>query len=85
MRKVGRDIEHYVIHATQVDKILSESIARLENGEVNAEEVITELSRRRAALSHAPSKLMRKAASEGDSELLDFVVSGLHDAYRDKG
>jgi len=25
---------------------------------------------------------MRKAAREGDSELLDFVVSGLHDAYR---
>jgi|TARA_B100000530_G_scaffold327807_1_gene267975 glutamyl-tRNA reductase len=87
VRKVGRDIEQYRNRThTQVDKILSESIARLENGEVNAEEVITELSRRLTqTLSHAPSKLMRKAASEGDSELLDFVVSGLHDAYRDKG
>jgi len=87
VRKVGRDIEQYRNRThTQVDKILSESIARLENGEVNAEEVITELSRRLTqTLTHAPSKLMRKAASEGDSALLDFVVSGLHDAYRNKG
>lgn len=53
------------------------------HGDVSAEDVITELSRRLTqTLTHAPSKLMRKAAREGDSELLDFVVSGLHDAYR---
>ena len=86
VRKVGKDIEHYRSRTnSQVDKILSESIARLENGDVSAEEIVTELSRRLTqTLIHAPSKLMRKAASEGDSELLDFVVSGLNDAYRNK-
>ena len=86
VRKVGKDIEHYRSRTnSQVDKILSESIARLENGDVSAEEIVTELSRRLTqTLTHAPSKLMRKAASEGDSELLDFVVSGLNDAYRNK-
>lgn len=86
VRKVGKDIEHYRSRTnSQVDKILSESIARLENGDISAEEIVTELSRRLTqTLTHAPSKLMRKAASEGDSELLDFVVSGLNDAYRNK-
>ncbi len=86
VRKVGKDIEHYRSRThSQVDKILNASISKLQNGEASAEEVVTELSRRLTqTLTHAPSKLMRKAASEGDSELLDFVVSGLHDAYRHK-
>ena len=86
VRKVGKDIEHYRSRThSQVDKILTDSIVRLQNGEMSAEEVVTELSRRLTqTLTHAPSKLMRKAASEGDSELLDFVVSGLHNAYREK-
>ncbi len=86
VRKVGKDIEHYRNRThNQVNRLLTQSIAKLENGEVSAEEVVTELTRRLTqTLTHAPSKLMRKAASEGDSELLDFVVSGLHNAYRDK-
>ncbi|WP_350561120.1 glutamyl-tRNA reductase [Psychrobacter sp. CAL346-MNA-CIBAN-0220] len=84
VRQVGKDIQHYRTRThEQVDKLLHESIAQLEQGEVSAEDIITELSRRLTqTLTHAPSKLMRKAAREGDSELLDFVVSGLHDAYR---
>ena len=84
VRQVGRDIQQYRTRThQQVDKLLSESIDKLEQGDMSAEEVITELSRRLTQnLTHAPSKLMRKAAREGDSELLNFVVSGLHDAYR---
>ncbi|AMN48668.1 glutamyl-tRNA reductase [Psychrobacter sp. P2G3] len=84
VRQVGKDIQHYRMSThTQVDKLLHESIAKLEQGDASAEDIITELSRRLSqTLTHAPSKLMRKAAREGDSELLDFVVSGLHDAYR---
>ena len=84
VRQVGKDIQQYRTRThNQVDKLLSESIGKLEQGELSAEEVITELSRRLTqTLTHAPSKLMRKAAREGDNDLLDFVVSGLHDAYR---
>lgn len=84
VRQVGRDIQQYRMRThDQVDKLLHESLAKLEQGDSAAEDVITELSRRLTqTLTHAPSKLMRKAAREGDSELLDFVVSGLHDAYR---
>ncbi len=86
VRQVGRDIQQYRMRTyDQVDKLLHESIARLEQGDACAEDIITELSRRLTqTLTHAPSKLMRKAAREGDSELLDFVVSGLNDAYRTK-
>ena len=84
VRQVGRDIQQYRIRThDQVDKLLHESIAKLGQQDASAEDIITELSRRLTqTLTHAPSKLMRKAAREGDSELLDFVVSGLHDAYR---
>jgi len=84
VRQVGRDIQQYRIRThDQVDKLLHESIAKLGQQDASAEDIITELSRRLTqTLTHAPSKLMRKAAREGDSELLDFVVSGLQDAYR---
>lgn len=83
VRQVGRDIERYRSRThLQVDKLLSDSIGKLERGEMSAEEAITELSRRLTqTLNHAPSKLMRKAAREGDNELLEFVVTGLQDAY----
>lgn len=84
VRKVGHDIEQYRQRThTRVEKIVNESIAKLDRGGANNEEIILELSRRLTqTLTHAPSKLLRKAASEGDSELLNFVVSGLDDAYR---
>ena len=84
VRKVGRDIQQYRTRTQlQVEQLLTHALKQVENGEVNAEAAMTELSRQLTqTLSHAPSKLMRKAAREGDSELLDFVVSSLQDAYR---
>ena len=84
VRQVGKDIQQYrACTQGQVDKLLHESIAKLQQDDVSPEDIITELSRRLTqTLTHAPSKLMRKAAREGDSDLLDFVVSGLQDAHR---
>ncbi len=84
VRKVGRDIEQYRTRTQrQVEQLLNNSLSKLENGEISAEAAMTELSRQLTqTLTHAPSKLMRKAASEGDSDVLDFVVSGLDEAYR---
>ncbi|MCG3810233.1 glutamyl-tRNA reductase [Psychrobacter sp. Ps4] len=84
VRQVGKDIQQYRAHTQdQVDKLLHESIAKLQQDNASPEDIIIELSRRLAqTLTHAPSKLMRKAAREGDSELLDFVVSGLQEAHR---
>ena len=84
VRQVGKDIQQYRVRThEQVDKLLQESIAQLKSDNANPEDIMLELTRRLTqTLSHAPSKLMRKAAREGDNELLDFVVSGLQDAYR---
>ena len=84
VRQVGKDIQQYrSCTQGQVEKLLQESIAQLQQDSANPEDIITELSRRLTqTLTHAPSKLMRKAAREGDSDLLDFVVSGLQDAHR---
>ncbi|WP_201535825.1 glutamyl-tRNA reductase [Psychrobacter immobilis] len=84
VRQVGKDIQQYRTRThDQVDKLLHESIAKLQQGDASPEDIIIELSRRLTqSLTHAPSKLMRKAAREGDSELLNFVVSGLQDADR---
>ena len=84
VRKVGHDIEQYRNHTQlQVEQLLGNALKRLESGEQDAHSTMIELTRQLTqTLSHAPSKLMRKAAREGDSELLDFVVSGLHGAYR---
>ncbi len=84
VRQVGKDIQQYRVRThDQVDKLLHESIAKLQQDNVNPEDILLELSHRLTqTLTHAPSKLMRKAAREGDSDLLDFVVSGLQDAHR---
>ena len=84
VRQVGKDIQQYRTHTQdRVDKLLHESIAKLQQDNASPEDIIIELSRRLTqTLTHAPSKLMRKAAREGDSELLDFVVSGLQEAHR---
>ena len=81
---MGKDIQQYRAHThEQVDKLLQDSMAKLQQNNASPEDIITELSRRLTqTLTHAPSKLMRKAAREGDSELLDFVVSGLQEAHR---
>ena len=84
VRQVGKDIQQYRERThQQVESILNAALAQFEQGDSHAEDIVTELSRRLTqTLTHAPSTLMRKAAGEGDSELLDFVVSGLNDAYR---
>lgn len=84
VRQVGKDIQQYRVRThEQVNKLLQESIAELQGDSANPEDIMIELTRRLTqSLTHAPSKLMRKAAGEGDNELLDFVVSGLQDAHR---
>ena len=84
VRQVGKDIQRYRARThDQVDKLLHESIAKLQQDNASPEDILIELSRRLTqTLTHAPSKLMRKAAREGDNELLDFVVSGLQEAHR---
>ncbi|MGP5210873.1 glutamyl-tRNA reductase [Psychrobacter alimentarius] len=84
VRQVGKDIQQYRAHTQEkVDKLLHDSIAKLQQDDASPEEILIELSRRLTqSLTHSPSKLMRKAAREGDSELLNFVVSGLTDTHR---
>ena len=84
VRQVGKDIQQYRARThEQVNKLLQASIAELQGDSANPEDIMIELTRRLTQnLTHAPSKLMRKAAREGDNELLDFVVSGLQDAHR---
>ena len=84
VRKVGHDIEQYRTRTElEVQQLLLGALKEVESGEINAQAAMVELSRQLTqTLNHAPSKLMRKAAREGDSELLDFVVSGLQGAYR---
>ena len=84
VRKVGHDIEQYRNRTQlQVEQLLDGALKKLKRGELDADSAMIELTRQLTqTLSHTPSKLMRKAAREGDSELLDFVVSGLQDAYR---
>jgi glutamyl-tRNA reductase len=84
VRQVGHDIELYRTQAyAHTDQLLAESLNQLAQGEHSAEEIMAELTRKLTqTLSHAPSKLMRKAAREGDADLLNFVVGGLKEAYR---
>ncbi len=84
VRKVGHDIEQYRTRTqAHVQQLLASSLKKLADDDTNTEAAMIELSRQiTQTLSHAPLKLMRKAAREGDSELLDFVVSGLDEAYR---
>ncbi len=85
VRQVGSDISRYRQTAYQhSDKLLAISLQKLQQGEP-AEEILTELSRRLTqTLIHAPSKLMRTVAWEGNSETLDIVITGLNNAYRRK-
>lgn len=84
VRQVGRDIQRYRQEANgYAEQLLAESLEQLAQGQQPAEVIMAELTRKLAqTLTHAPSKLMRKAAREGDADLLSFVVGGLNDAYR---
>lgn len=84
VRQVGADIQYYRQHSEQLaEQLLAASLLELQQGDKPAEAIITELSRRLTqTLTHAPSTLLRKAARQGDDDLLGFVVEGLQDAYR---
>ncbi len=86
VRQVGSDISRFRQTAYQhSERLLTESLQKLQQGDNSAEEIITELSRKLTqTLIHAPSKLMRTVAWEGDSETLDIVITGLNNAYRRK-
>lgn len=84
VRQVGNDIQQYRNQASNhAEQILAESLRALKQGQQPAEVIMTELTRKLTqTLTHPPSKLMRKAAREGDADLLNFVVASLDDAYR---
>ena len=84
VRQVGGDIQTYRAMAGEhAQQLLAESLHKLEQGNVPPEQIMTELTHRLTqTLTHAPSKLMRTAAREGDSDVVSLVVSALNDAYR---
>ncbi|WP_227429369.1 glutamyl-tRNA reductase [Psychrobacter sp. I-STPA6b] len=86
VRQVGSEIHEYRNAAhSRAEQLLAESLVQLRQGNESPEAIMTELTRRLTqTLTHAPSKLMRKAAREGDSEMLALVVTGLNDAYRQR-
>ncbi|WP_296403132.1 glutamyl-tRNA reductase [Psychrobacter sp.] len=84
VRKVGQDIFNYRNHAKQkADIVLQDMLHQLKTTDTSPEEIMVELTRRLTqTLTHAPSTLMRGAAHEGNSEMLDSIISGLQEAYR---
>lgn len=86
VRKVGQDIHNYRTTAEQKSEaVLEAMLHKLHTTEASPEEVMVELTRRLTqTLSHPPSSLMRRAARDGNSEVLDLVISSLQDAYRHK-
>ncbi len=83
-RQVGGDINQYRQMAyQQADRLLAESLHRLKLGHDPAELILKDFSRRLTqTLTHAPSKLMRTVASEGDNDTLELVIASLANAYR---
>ncbi|EGK14059.1 glutamyl-tRNA reductase [Psychrobacter sanguinis] len=86
VRKVGQDIYEYRYSAEQkADAILQDMLHQLATTDTSPEQMMTELTRRLTqTLSHAPSSLMRRAAHDGNSEVLNVIITGLKDAYRKK-
>lgn len=86
VRKVGQDIYEYRDTAEQkADAILQDMLHQLATTDTSPEQMMIELTRRLTqTLSHAPSSLMRRAAHDGNSEVLNVIITGLKDAYRKK-
>lgn len=86
VRKVGQDIYNYRNTTEQkAEAVLQDMLHKLKTTDTDTEEIMVELTRRLTqTLSHPPSTLMRRAARDGNSEVLDLVISGLKDAYRKK-
>lgn len=84
VRQVGQEIQHYRDQAQQYSQeLLNESLEKLRQNPQNPEEILSEFAHALTQrLIHAPSKLLRSAASEGDEFLLNFVVNEIKNAYR---
>ncbi len=84
VRQVGGDIQAYRQEAnSHAQKLLVEALHQLQYGNEPTEAVMAELTRKLTqTLTHAPSKLMRRVASNGDTDTLDLVVDTLNEAYR---
>lgn len=83
VRQVGQEIKDYRQYAQNTaNDLLQQSLAKIATGEP-VDTVMTELTHKLTQhLTHAPSKLLRKTASDSDIETLAFVVEGLKQAYR---
>lgn len=86
VRQVGGDIQAYREEAHRhAQKLLVEALHQLQVSDDSTEWVMEELTRKLTqTLTHAPSKLMRKVASNGDTDTMDMVVDTLNEAYRRK-
>lgn len=83
VRQVGQEIHTYRQHAhDKAEQLLALSLAKIKEGQA-PDIVMAELAHKLTQhLTHAPSKLLRKTASEGNAETVDFVVDGLKYAFR---
>ena len=83
VRQVGQDIYCYREQAKQhAESLLKASLQQLAEGE-SAESVMAELTRKLTqTLTHAPSKLLRKTASEQSADTVAFVAEHLTHAFR---
>ena len=86
VRKVGQDIYDYRNTSQQkANAVLQDMLHQLKTTDSSAEDMMIELTRRLTqTLSHAPSSLMRRAAHDGNSEMLELIIEGLKEAYRKK-
>ncbi|PNK60438.1 glutamyl-tRNA reductase [Psychrobacter sp. FDAARGOS_221] len=86
VRKVGQDIHDYRTEAeSKAAVVLADVLHQLKHTDAEPEALMVELTRRLTqTLAHAPSSLMRRAARDGNPEVLDLVISGLQEAYRSK-
>lgn len=84
VRRVGSDIHTYRQMAEQhAQTLLKQALIQLKQSNTTAEDVLTDFSQRLTqTLTHAPSKLMRHMAEQGDDQLLNDVVRTLKTAYR---
>lgn len=84
VRRVGSDIQDYRQMAEQhAHTLLEQALTQLKQDDTTAEAVLTDFSQRLTqTLTHAPSKLMRHMAEQGDEHTLHNVVNTLKTAYR---
>lgn len=84
VRQVGSHIQDYRQMAGQhAQNLLKQALIQLQQGDIPADKVLTHFSQRLTqTLMHAPSKLMRHMAEQGDEQALNEVVKTLKSAHR---